>query len=870
MLSAVVGRAGELDAIDAVLETVRSVPVAGGFRILGRSGIGKTSLVDAVASRARESGWLVLRTECHHIQEQAPQVVVKRLVREVRAQLGDGAGRYLAGLSSGEAANDVEEESFYRLLEGLLVDYPVLLLVDDVQWMDAESERVIARGLQLLADSRLALVAAGRPDPPRFGEFRLRDMLLDRLSDAAIAEIVRAYLPDAAAEVVAAIVAHAAGLPLTAAVVAKESFAANVTNAADVPASMSTVVARAVNQMAAGTREFLQLCSLMDDPIEYRVVRKLYADGDAAIEPLLRDLVPAFLVSDGPSLSFAHASIAEGVRRTIPIQVPYRRRVLEALQRIESPNLDDRERIARQAAACGDRTIERAALVDLAHAAFASLALSTGCDAYRRAFAIEQPAADVFASQYARYGYTLIVCEREREANEVLDFALTWALDHDIQEGLGPLAGALIASLWYVEKDDLITGVFERVNGRITSVSDRAALLSGFATHQALKGDIDVARRCKAELHALGGGVDVNSLMRTYQAEALAELRSGDLAVARSAIAEAASRIQGSHLPTSIGVSTTRLLVDLAQFGVGAIAEHLPAVDAAAAADGQANNYRLYLEAFGMLASGKLDEASLVVEQALLRGTARPAVRRVLGIEAAIAVLGNRPPRFEELVEAEIRSLGGRMSDSAVSLAAWWAAGNAVNRPDEARDVAKAAMMRFRAGIEPTELFLPQALSMYAERAQDTALLEELAEWLESDYPTPWHRAHRSLQRALARSALGRSDARDALVAAASELRPLGAELFASMALERSGSRPLKPAVHGRAGTQNRDGRGTGLTARERQLAGLVADGLSNRGIAERLVLSERTVEAHLANIFAKLGVNSRAQVAGLAARGEL
>jgi DNA-binding NarL/FixJ family response regulator len=50
---------------------------------------------------------------------------------------------------------------------------------------------------------------------------------------------------------------------------------------------------------------------------------------------------------------------------------------------------------------------------------------------------------------------------------------------------------------------------------------------------------------------------------------------------------------------------------------------------------------------------------------------------------------------------------------------------------------------------------------------------------------------------------------------------------------------------------------------------GLVADGLTNRAIAEALVLSENTVIRHVANIFAKLGVNSRAAaVARAAERG--
>jgi predicted ATPase/DNA-binding CsgD family transcriptional regulator len=52
--------------------------------------------------------------------------------------------------------------------------------------------------------------------------------------------------------------------------------------------------------------------------------------------------------------------------------------------------------------------------------------------------------------------------------------------------------------------------------------------------------------------------------------------------------------------------------------------------------------------------------------------------------------------------------------------------------------------------------------------------------------------------------------------------------------------------------------RSSGLTAREIEVLHLVADGLSNAEIAERLVLSERTVHAHLRSIFDKLGVNTR------------
>lgn len=60
---------------------------------------------------------------------------------------------------------------------------------------------------------------------------------------------------------------------------------------------------------------------------------------------------------------------------------------------------------------------------------------------------------------------------------------------------------------------------------------------------------------------------------------------------------------------------------------------------------------------------------------------------------------------------------------------------------------------------------------------------------------------------------------------------------------------------------------GIRLTETELTVAGLVAEGLSNPHIGERLYVSRRTVQTHLARIFAKLDISSRAQLAAQAAR---
>ena len=57
------------------------------------------------------------------------------------------------------------------------------------------------------------------------------------------------------------------------------------------------------------------------------------------------------------------------------------------------------------------------------------------------------------------------------------------------------------------------------------------------------------------------------------------------------------------------------------------------------------------------------------------------------------------------------------------------------------------------------------------------------------------------------------------------------------------------------------------LTPRETQVLALLAEGLSNKGIAERLAISDQTVKFHVASIMGKLGTSNRVETVRLAVR---
>jgi non-specific serine/threonine protein kinase len=142
------------------------------------------------------------------------------------------------------------------------------------------------------------------------------------------------------------------------------------------------------------------------------------------------------------------------------------------------------------------------------------------------------------------------------------------------------------------------------------------------------------------------------------------------------------------------------------------------------------------------------------------------------------------------------------------------------------------------------------------------------AAWLLGAAQALWERAGGRLsgsavldgyhQRSAAMAASTLGPAKYAELHAAGAIRPLAQ--IAGLAIAGADVLAERPDPRATAEISGWEG-SEGLTSREREIALLVARGLSNRDIAARLVISKRTVDAHVNHIFAKLGLSSRVQL---------
>jgi DNA-binding CsgD family transcriptional regulator len=255
---------------------------------------------------------------------------------------------------------------------------------------------------------------------------------------------------------------------------------------------------------------------------------------------------------------------------------------------------------------------------------------------------------------------------------------------------------------------------------------------------------------------------------------------------------------------------------------------------------------------------GKLDEAMTLFE----RGGSHP-----------LASLGRANVTFDrgdftggaELAERHLRRLSAKnRTERAAALELMVRAFVADGRTDDAMQaVAELHAIANEARTGPLRAVASLAAGLVALRCGDPkaarAQIEDAVDlFKESGAPFETARARVELARVM--GAIGRPDAaRDEARLAVADLTPLGA------GLELARARAVLDGLEPRNAAAAEDRKG--LTHREVEILRLIAQGLSNQAIADRLCISEHTVHRHVANTLSKLDVASRSAAVAQAGR---
>jgi DNA-binding CsgD family transcriptional regulator/tetratricopeptide (TPR) repeat protein len=271
--------------------------------------------------------------------------------------------------------------------------------------------------------------------------------------------------------------------------------------------------------------------------------------------------------------------------------------------------------------------------------------------------------------------------------------------------------------------------------------------------------------------------------------------------------------------------------------------------------------------ALASLDSGRWSEATDAAALVLRRA----GINRMPRVDALVALGRVRARRgdpdaqvpLDEALELAAPTGEQRLARVAAARAeaAWLGGtGDVALETDRARNVAREvgnpweigelACWRWRAGIRedlPSRVAEPYALEISGGWARAAEL------WTSRSCPYE------------AALALAGADDEDALRRALAELQRLGARPAAAIVerrLRKRGARGLPRGPYSRARANP-----AGLTARELEVLSLLVDGLRNAQIADRLIVSEKTVDHHVSAILRKLDVRTRGQAAAEAVR---
>lgn len=877
--------------------------------IHGEPGIGRTCLLDALAERAARRGLRVVRVTAAPGHEAPAGTLLEDVVRAARR-----AGVDLRDIA-GEASDPSADRAALALLDSLAAGRPTLVLVDDAQWADLSSLARLVTAAARLGAAPLGVVlveAIGPPLPPMAAWPRLvvgpvdresactilrgclgpsvepgvlatiadalhdHPMSLARAGEILSAEQIagRAALPDrmpvcrnllaAWAPVLDALTGDAQAVLLALAVTADhpELLAAaagrDVADGIDELVSAGLVVAEQVGAPRLRPGILRDVVTARGPRRATRAAHRRAAQAasdlglpaDLVVEHLLRAATPL----DG---STARVMAREAARAEQDDHLETAVRAWVAAARM-APSRDQRVGLAQSAARVSyvlGSPLPEDLMFDLADADLGTED-RVRFEALRAERAIELDPRATLASVWSVIG-------RTRSADPgatlipLLDAAMLAWLVGDAQSGLR--AAQLVADLQAGGVHDpdgtlpgwagmalLAAGLFQAGEvARATSLR-RAALAASrsvdpwtvgydqlrvIITLDDLLLDASPEAVARARVEAERGGGGPASAACRYGIDAWRARAAGNWAEARALLD------RGRVLAASSGSTTPWL-------GMTALAVELAALTGDdEALDREALRLRQVATRFGdRRRMGTLDRALGL--RALVRGNLSEAISWLsaaadvpfLGRGLRDAVLPARVDRIEALVRSgDLVEAAGRHAQLHRLLAA-------MDDPlGTALDERAAALLT---GGEEAEAHYRAALVAHAESG-------EAFEWARTELLLGEH----------LRRVRRRSEARVVLHSALHRFDALGAAPWSSRArdeLRLSGGRADTPATDG-------GGSGQGLavlTPQERAVVDAVASGMTNREVAEALVLSRRTVEYHLSNAYRKLGVHGRGALA--------
>jgi DNA-binding NarL/FixJ family response regulator len=917
-----IGRDAELRAVQGAIEHVRggSGRVLG---VLGEAGIGKSAVLAAIAADARSGGFLVLEGRGAEDEREVPfGVVVDALDDHVAAMhprrveaIGPELGVVLpavAAQADGPRAPELgagERFRYHRalrsLLEQLARERPVALLLDDLHWADEASLELVLHLLRRPPRAAQLLAFALRPVGPvaRLLE-AARDcpgwapLALAPLDHDASLRLLTA-LPDTALR--ERVAAEAGGNPL---------FLRELAHAADdpggaLPRTLVAAVALEVAALAAPARALLEGAAVAGDPFDPELAA--IAAGRDAGTAVLDDIVAADLIRPtgrGRQFAFRHPL----VRRAVYDQAPPAWR-LDAHERVAGA-LERRGASATARAhhvACAGRPGDDAAIALLTDAAAAAAGVSPATAAHWYGEALRLvPDTDSAhrASLMAPMALALGNAGRlEASRNALVEvLALLPAgaqrvelvtVCAQLETELGRHAGArarLLTALGDAPPDQrsglafelAATAFYEGHLGELREWSVpavRAAagdppMLAGAQALDALgalwTGDPE-AVTASLDRATDGFAVLADTALAAQPAVAVyvgvAQLlcERFPAAIATSGRALAISRRTG-QAQVLVPLLMVRAMAQINLLGLEAALTDAHTGEEIARLEGVPRllHFALWIRALAQHHLGQAVEAERAAEECgRLVGELEPSKLSRSGTATLAALRAEHDP--ERAIREIVAGVGPQLEDADPTWASWLRlrltrAAIAVGRPADGERWAQqaeadAVRLRLPAGgvrarCARAELLLAQgdaaAAATLAQRAAaDADRIPALAD--AADARLLAGRAHAAAGDAeRARSGLqqlatdaGRSGALALRDAAARELRRLGSRVSAEA--RRAAPGPLTP--------------------REHEIAELVSEGCSNKQIALRLHLSEKTVEAALTRAYAKLGVRTRTQL---------